>query len=587
MPVNRELRLLFEILGRHKGRYALGCLFLACSDVFQLAVPYLVSLVIDGLAAGTLGLDGLARLAAGVVAAAIGVALVRYCWRHFVFGAARLIERDLRQRLYEHLQALDARFFAGTKVGDLMAHATNDISAVRGAAGEGVMAGWDAIAMATITVAVMVTTVDWRLALAALLPLALLPPISWRLGEQVHQRYGVVQAAFSTLSDRVQENIAGIRVVKGFAREADQVARFDEANGAYQAAFTRLARIDVAWDPIIHLLASLATVIGLGYGGTLVLRGELTLGQFVAFNSYLAMMVWPMLALGWAMNIVQRATASIGRLQALFDERPAIADGPDARPLEAPRGELTVHGLSFRHAPDGPAVLADVTLAVGPGRTLGVFGATGSGKTTLANLLARVLEPPAGSVFLDGQDVTGLKLADVRRAIAYVPQDAFLFSRTIGENVAFDPAPHDDAAIADAARRAQLESDLAALPAGLGTEIGERGVTLSGGQRQRVGIARALLKDAPVLVLDDCMSAVDAHTEARLLEALAPERARRATILVSHRTAALAACDEIVVLTAGRVAERGTHAQLVAAGGEYARVHRLQQLEDAVEAFGA
>ncbi len=586
MPVNREFRSLLIILGRHKGRYALGCLFLACSDVFQLAVPYMVSLVIDGLAAGTLSHGGLARLAAGVVAAAVAVALVRFAWRHFVFGAARVIERDLRQQLYDHLQTLDARFFARTKVGDLMAHATNDISAVRGAAGEGVMAGWDAVAMATITIAVMVTTVDWRLALAALLPLALLPPISWKLGEQVHRRYGTVQAAFSTLSDKVQENIAGIRVVKGFAREADQVARFDEANEAYRAAFTRLARIDVAWDPLIHLLAGLATVIGLGYGGLLVLGQEITLGQFVAFNSYLAMMVWPMLALGWAMNIVQRATASVGRLQALLDERPTIVDGPDALPLDAPRGELAVRGLTFRHAPDGPAVLQDVTLAVGPGRTLGVFGATGSGKSTLANLLVRVLEPPVGTVFLDGQDVTGLQLAGLRRAIAYVPQEAFLFSRTIGENVTFDPAPHGDAEVAEAARRAQLTSDLAAMPAGLATEIGERGVTLSGGQRQRVGIARALLKDAPVLVLDDCMSAVDAATEASLLEALAPERARRATIVVSHRTAALAACDEIVVLAGGRVAERGTHAQLVAADGEYARVYRKQQLEAAVEAYG-
>ena len=583
--MKRELRLLLSILARHKGRYALGCLLLACSDVFQLAVPYLTSRIIDGLTAGTLGREGLAWLVGGVAASAVMVALVRYGWRHFVFGAARLVDRDLRKRLYDHLQTLDARFFAGTKVGDLMAHATNDVQAVRAAAAEGVMAGWDAIAMASITIVVMVTTVDWRLALAALLPLALLPPISWRLGEHVHARSAVVQAAFSGVSDRVQENIAGIRVVKGFAREADQVARFDGVNEAYRAAYTRLARVDVAWDPVIHLLAGLATAIGLAYGGALVMRQEITLGQFVAFNSYLAMMVWPMLAFGWTMNVVQRATASVGRLQALFDVAPAIADGPDAVPLPAPRGELEVRGLTFRHGPEGPAVLDGVSLAVGPGRTLGVLGATGAGKSTLAGLLARVYDPPAGTVFLDGHDVTTLKLADLRAAIAYVPQDAFLFSRTIGENVAFDPAPHADEAVAAAATRAQLDPDLATMPAGLATAIGERGVTLSGGQRQRVGIARALLKAAPVLVLDDCMSAVDAATEARLLEALAPERATRATILVSHRTAALAGCDEIVVLAAGRVAERGTHAALVAAGGEYARVHRLQQLEAAVEAY--
>ena len=585
--MNRELRLLLAILARHKGRYALGCLFLAGSDLFQLAVPYLVSHLIDGLTTGSLDRTGLAWLIGGIAGSAVVVAFVRYAWRHFVFGAARLVDRDLRQRLYDHLQTLDARFYAGTKVGDLMAHATNDVQAVRGAAGEGVMAGWDAVAMASITLAVMIATVDWRLALAALLPLALLPPITWKLGERVHKRYTTVQAAFSDLSDRVQENVAGIRVVKGFAREADQVARFDEVNEAYREAFTRLARVDVAWDPVIHLLAGTATAIGLGFGGLLVLRGELTLGQFVAFNSYLAMMVWPMLALGWTMNIVQRATASIGRLQALFDVRPAIADAPDATPLTAARGELSVRGLSFRHTPEGPPVLADVSLEVGPGRTLGVLGATGAGKSTLAGLLMRVYDPPAGTVFIDGHDVTTVKLADLRGAIAYVPQDAFLFSRTIAENVAFDPAPHAPDAIAEAVRQAQLEADLAALPAGLATEIGERGITLSGGQRQRVGIARALLKNAPLLVLDDCMSAVDAATEAKLLAALAPARAKRATILVSHRTAALATCDEIMVLSGGRVIERGTHAALLALGGEFARVHRKQQLEAAVEAFDA
>ena len=289
--MSREFRSLFDLLLQHKLPYAAGCFFLFCSDVFQLSVPTLVGWAIDGLKAGTLGAAGLTTFALGIVGAGLSTAIVRYLWRIFVFGTARRIDRDLRQRLYEHLQVLDAAWFATTKVGDLMAHATNDVQAVRAVAAEGVMAGWDALGMAVVTSAAMIVFVDWRLALVVLVPLFLLPPASYWMGERVHKRYEDVQSAFSAMSDRVQENVAGIRVVKGFAREADQVARFDVANEASRAAVARLARIESGWDPLIHLLAGTAIALGLGYGGWLVARGELSLGAFVAFNTYVSMMV--------------------------------------------------------------------------------------------------------------------------------------------------------------------------------------------------------------------------------------------------------------------------------------------------------
>jgi ATP-binding cassette subfamily B protein len=579
--MGHDLKALLGLLGRHKGRYALGALCLCVSDGGQLAIGWLIGRAIDAVTSpGTTSAD-LARYGLGILLLAGVVVLARFGWRQMIFGASRMLERDLRQRLLEHLHGLSAGFYHQRKVGDLMAYATNDVPAVQLAAAGGMMAALDAVIQATGAAAMMALTVDARLAALTLLPLLVLMPATAFLGRQLHARYGDVQGAFGGLSDRVAETIAGIRVVKGFAREGHLADRFRADNQGYQAHYNRMLRYDAAFDPAIELLAGLAFTLGLAYGGWLVLSGGISLGQYVSFNTYLAMLVWPMLALGLVTNHVQRATASLARLERLFAERPQVADAPGALRLARAAGRLSLAGLTFAYGADRPPALSDVHLELPAGRTVGIVGRTGSGKSTLANLLVRVHDPPRGQVFLDGIDVRDLALADLRRAVAMVGQDAFLFSRSLAQNIAFDPSPRDRSAIVAAAVAADVDRDIRSFPQGYDTLCGERGVTLSGGQRQRLTLARALAKDAPVLVLDDCLSAVDTGTEGRILAALGDYTRGRTTVIIAHRVSAVRHADEILVLDHGRVVERGTHEALVALGGAYAALVRRQAADEA------
>lgn len=577
---------LARTLGQYWPRYLLGVLALSLCNVGQLSIPWIIGQFIDGLRLGELTAQAIAQQALLVLGIALGVAVFRFIWRMYVFGTARRIERDLRQRLFAHFQSLSASFYHRRKVGDLMAHATNDLNAVRALAGEGVMAGWDAIAMSIGTLAVMAIAIDWRLTLAAFLPLPLLAFIQFRLGGQVHDRYKRVQEAFSDLSDRVQENVSGARVVKAFAQEAAEKERFSRSNQRYFENFVRMTRLQSLFDPLVGLLDGAGTLICIAYGGMLVLNGEITLGQFVAFTSYLHMLVWPMTGLGWTINMAQRATASMGRLQTLFGEVPEVRALPGAIAPRSWQGAVSIRNLSFRYAPQLPPALEDVSVEVKPGETLGIVGRTGSGKTTLANLLTRIFNPPDGSLRVDGTCVNQLDPGALRQAIAMVPQDAFLFSTSIRENIAFSPdkEPGSSDAVLRAARMAQLDAEIRELPDGYETMLGERGITLSGGQRQRVSIARALVKDAPILVLDDCLSAVDTRTEAQILAELLPVMKGRTTLLISHRVSALQHADRIIVLEHGRIIERGTHEELLSLGGEYRRLWDLQQLEATLEA---
>lgn len=574
-----ELRQIAGLAWRHRGRYALGFGALVVTDLGNLSIPWLIGQFIDAARAKGMDASLALRFALGVLGVSVVVAIFRYAWRMAIFGTARTIEFDLRERFFKHLLSLSPGFYQRRTIGDLMAHATNDLNAIRGLLGEGVMAGYDTAIMLVLSVITMAGVIDWRLTAAAMIPLPILAFVQWRLASTVHLRYKEVQATFGTLSERVQENLSGVRVVKAFVQEDAEEARFGATNQTYYDRYMRMTRLNALTDPMISFLSGLSAVIALGYGGTLVMSGELSLGSFIAFNSYLGMLVWPMLALGWVVNLAQRATASMARIRAIFDERPEVADAPDASAPEAIAGHLSIRDLSFRYAPALAPALDGVSVELAPGQTLGLIGRTGSGKTTLANLLVRAYDPPAGTILLDGHDVNDLTLAALRGAIAYVPQDAFLFSDSIASNVAFDPASHDTAAVRRATDAAQLTREVEAMPEGLATMLGERGITLSGGQRQRVSIARAFLKQAPVLVLDDCLSAVDTATEARLLSALRSHGENRTTVIVSHRISALQHADEILLLDAGRVIERGTHVALIALGGEYARIFERQALE--------
>lgn len=581
-------RLLLAQLATCKGRYAVGLVFLAAADGGQLASAWLVGRAFDALEAETADPAVLARFGLAILGAALVVSLARFGWRHAIFGSGRRIERALRQRLHDHLLRLSPRFHQEHKVGALMAHATNDVQAVQLAASNGMMSALDAGILFLGALFMMGLTVDWSLTLVALLPLLLLTPTVIWLGRRLHARFAEVQAQFGVLSEQVQENVAGVRVVKGFAQEPVQAARFEAANEDYRGRYLHMLRYDRAFEAIIGLLIGLSFAIGLGYGGTLVVRGEISLGSYVAFNTFLGLIAWPMMALGFMTNHFQRATASLGRLERIFETPVEIADGPEARPYAPAGGGLSIRGLTFRYEERLPLALDGLDLELAPGGTVGILGRTGSGKSTLASLLVRWFDPPTGSIYLDGQDLREIRLADLRAAIAAVPQEAFLFSTTIAENIAFAPEadPADRAAIEAAARLAGVHEDISGFPKGYDTLLGERGITLSGGQRQRVSLARALLRDAPLLVLDDALSAVDTETEARILSGLRDHTRERSTVIIAHRVSAVQHADEILVLEEGRVVERGDHESLLEANGRYAALHRKQQRDEALRAAG-
>lgn len=576
---------LLRFLGRYKWRYLLGVLALAGTDLLQQVTPRLIGMFVDDLEAGILDLAGIYRYLAFIIGTALFIAVLRFLWRIFVFGTARFVERDLRADLFAHLERLSASFYHKHKTGDIMAMATNDLQAVRGIAGEGVLMAADAVAMTVFTLIAMISTIGLRLSLWALLPLPFLALLIAVVGRAIFARSRAVQDSFARLSDVVQENISGVRVVKAYTQEAAEEAKFDEANRDYIRRFMAMMRIDGLFDPVVSLFAGLCYVIALLVPGRAVLRGEISLGDFASLTMYIGMLIWPMIAAGWVVHIIQRGFAAFSRIREVLLTEPEVQDAPETVVPEGGRirGEILIRDLTFQYTPESPPALDGINLHIRPGQTLGILGRTGSGKSTLASLLARIFNPPRGTVFIDGIDVLDLPLDLLRRSIAAVPQEAFLFSRTVGENIAFAPGEWTEEQIRQAARTAHVEHDiLEFLPDGFDTMVGERGVTLSGGQRQRVSLSRAILKDAPILVLDDCLSAVDTATEQRILNGLRPVMRDRTTIIISHRVAAVKAADQIIVLERGQIVESGTHDELVALGGRYFRTYQRQQLEEAI-----
>ncbi len=579
----RELRSLLPYLRPYRRTYTFGMVLVVVSNYFITLGPRYIERAIDALRQGSAFHQVQIALAL-LLAVALAGGVARYGMRELLNSGSRRVETDLRDHLFHHLQRMSAEFYDRYPTGDVMARTTNDLLAVRMVAGPALMYLVDTTIRALLIAPAMVT-ISPRLTAMAFIPLLGLPVAMISLGQRVHRRSQAIQAQFSNLTSQAHENLSGVRVVRAYRQEQAEIAAFERLSKDYLRRNLQLARVQGLFFPLLTMLGGLSAVVVLYAGGQLVMRGSVTVGEFVAFGVYLGMLVWPMIALGWAVNLVQRGAASMGRINELFAQRPAITGPATPETLPPARGGRTVEfrGVWFAYpgAADRGSVLEDVSFRVEAGRSLAIVGATGSGKSTLVDLLVRAYDPDRGAVLLDGVDVRRLPLAELHRAIGFVPQETFLFSETVRENVLLG-AP-DDGRLDRVAEVAQLTEALPALPDGYGTLLGERGINLSGGQKQRAAIARALAQDPPVFVLDDALSAVDAQTEARILRALRGALEGRTSIIVSHRLAAVRDADWILVLDGGRIVEEGIHVELIGRGGRYWELLRRQQLEEELE----
>lgn len=563
--------------------YIFGIVLLMFVAALELVPPRVIGRLVDEMNRGTLETDLLWLLLGSLAAVGIGNYVARFFWRYFIFGASIRLGRMLRSQLYRHFTNLDQRFYKKSRVGDLMAHATNDVQAVSTTAGAGILTLVDSITMGTFVIITMVTTISWKLTLVALLPLPVMVALTTRYGKLLHSRFGVAQAAFSELNDKVQESVSGIRVLKSTGEVGRDVHSFEKLSDEVMAKNVRVAKIDALYDPTIFGIVGLSYILSIGYGAYLIEQGELTIGQIVSFTAYLGLLTWPMLAFGWLFNIVERGRASYDRIERMLAVKPEIQDDPMAVTKLA-HSEMEVDIRVFRY--EETAVLQDVAFRIERGRTLGIVGRTGSGKTTIVRLLTREYDVHDGTIKIGGVNIRQVKKSLLLDKVAIVPQDHFLFSDSIANNIAFGKPEAKLDEIMAAAKVAEVHDDIMRLPEGYATLVGERGVTLSGGQKQRISIARALMIEADVLILDDALSAVDAKTEEAIIEHFRNGNPDQSRVIVAHRLSAIEHADEIIVLEDGRIIQRGRHQDLIREPGWYKETYDRQQLEAIVEGGG-
>lgn len=578
----RTFDAILPYLKKTYGKIIWGIVMLILVDLVQLITPRVMQHAIDSIQERTIGNTGLIWLALLIFGLAIAVMVLRYFWRTLIIGNSHLIERYLRQDFYNHLLRLSQNFFNRSHTGDLMAYATNDLSAVRMLLGMGLIAAMDIVLMTVASFSFM-GAINWRLTGLAVLPMPILTLTISHFGKKMHKSFFRVQTSFAALSGSIQESISGIRVVKAFVQEKPELEKVDAVSLDYVNQNISMAKIAGIFHPTMSFVISISMIITLFFGGRATIRGDITIGEFVAFFQYLGMLVWPMIAIGWIVDMYQRGTASMKRLNAIFELTPEI-DDKDADPnIKALSGEIEIRDLRFRYGKDLPLIFDGISAGIEDGKTLAVVGPTGCGKTTLIELLVRIYEPPRGSILVGGHAVHRIPLNVLRRDMVLVPQDIFLFSDSISNNIRLGNPETPIEQVYEAARLAQVYDEIMEFEQKFDTVVGERGITLSGGQKQRVAIARALLTNPEILILDDALSAVDTKTERFILENLIQTRSGKTTIIIAHRISSIQHADRILVLGDGLIKESGSHEELVALGGLYHDLYEKQRIRARLE----
>ena len=575
-----QKELLKRYVLKYKWFYLFGILILLLVDYMQLFIPKITGMITDGIKDGSMNSEGIITMVITLVVVTLVMALSRIGWRYCIIGSSKKIERDLRADLFEKWIGLDAQYFNAHKTGNLMAYATNDLNAIRMMVGPGVITIFDAVIMTLLVIGQMAFDINLQLTLVAIIPMPFIAWGSYYFGKIIKRRFKIKQEAFALLSDKVQEAFSGIKVIKSFVQEYYDLKDFDVIAEDNYDKNLKLAKLSAFLNPLVIFLVGTSLLISIGYGGYLTMVNEITIGEFVAFNQYILMLSWPMQAIAMGINTFAQGSASVKRIDEVLQVQAKVKDEKDAKELEQVEGNIRLSHLSFNFPDNNQQGLIDVNLEIQKGETLAILGRTGSGKSTLVNLLLRIYNAPEGSIYIDGHDIMKTTLQSVRKHIAYVPQDNFLFSDTIARNIAFGVDHLTQEEIEEAARKADVHKNIMDFPDQYNTVVGERGTTLSGGQKQRVSIARALILDAPILILDDSLSAVDTKTEELILENLREVREGKTNIIIAHRISTVRHADHIVVLEEGRVAEYGNHESLLKMQGIYAEMYEKQQLEE-------
>ena len=576
----KSLRPLFPYLKKYRGSYVVGTICVFINNGVWILFPLVLRHAVDGLRAGVTR-EKLLIYSLELLGVAAIKGIFQYLTRWIVIGISREIEFDLRNDLFRHLESLSYSYYQRTRTGDIMDRATNDLNAVRMLLGPAIMYSANTIVFTAGALAFMLS-ISPKLTFYAFLPLPVVSITVQYFGKQIHERFEKIQAMFSEISARAQENFSGARVIRAYVQEEPEIAAFETSNREYIHRSLKLVRLMGMLWPTLETMLGMAIVLVLWLGGREVLHGQMTAGGFVAFNTYMVQLTWPVIALGWVINIFQRGTASMGRINEILVEQPEIEDSPAVKAAAGRstqiRGEIEFRGLNFSY--NGVPVLHDINLRIAEGSSLAIVGPTGSGKTTLVSLIPRIYDADPGSVLIDGKPVREFPLGSLRRQIGFVPQETFLFSETIRENIAFGKADATEEEVRSAAEAANIAQDIEEFPERYRTLVGERGITLSGGQKQRTAIARAIIRNPRILILDDALSSVDTHTEDKILNHLREVMQDRTTIFISHRVSTVRNADKIAVLHAGRIVELGTHDELLARNGYYSDLYNKQLLEE-------